>query len=124
MDRIVAIHKKLPNCHLVMHGSSSVPQDLQDELRKYRRRHEADLGRSGRGNSARHQARVRKINVDTMPHRHHRRHSQGAQRNARQIRPSRLSQTRPRSHEKSLHRPHDLLRPGWPSQQMRSAGII
>ncbi len=35
MDRIVAIHKKLPNCHLVMHGSSSVPQDLQDELRKY-----------------------------------------------------------------------------------------
>jgi fructose-bisphosphate aldolase, class II len=35
MDRIIAIHKKLPNCHLVMHGSSSVPQDLQDELRKY-----------------------------------------------------------------------------------------
>ena len=25
MDRIEAIHKKLPNCHLVMHGSSSVP---------------------------------------------------------------------------------------------------
>src|SRR5688572_29372414 len=35
MDRIEAIHKRLPNCHLVMHGSSSVPQDLQDELRKY-----------------------------------------------------------------------------------------
>src|SRR5207245_6032146 len=35
MDRIIAIHKKLPNCHLVMHGSSSVPQDLQEELRKY-----------------------------------------------------------------------------------------
>jgi fructose-bisphosphate aldolase class II len=35
MDRIEAIHKKLPNCHLVMHGSSSVPQELQEELRKY-----------------------------------------------------------------------------------------
>jgi len=35
MDRIEAIHKRLPNCHLVMHGSSSVPQELQDELRKY-----------------------------------------------------------------------------------------
>jgi len=34
MDRIEAIHKKIPNCHLVMHGSSSVPQELQDELRK------------------------------------------------------------------------------------------
>ena len=30
MDRIAEIHKRLPNCHLVMHGSSSVPQDLQD----------------------------------------------------------------------------------------------
>lgn len=35
MDRIEAIHKKLPNCHLVMHGSSSVPQDLQDEINRY-----------------------------------------------------------------------------------------
>lgn len=30
MDRIEEIHKRLPNCHLVMHGSSSVPQELQD----------------------------------------------------------------------------------------------
>ncbi len=27
IDRIRAIHKRLPNTHLVMHGSSSVPQD-------------------------------------------------------------------------------------------------
>ena len=27
MDQIRAIHKRLPNTHLVMHGSSSVPQD-------------------------------------------------------------------------------------------------
>jgi fructose-bisphosphate aldolase class II len=30
MDRIEEIHKRLPNTHLVMHGSSSVPQELQD----------------------------------------------------------------------------------------------
>src|SRR5262249_888969 len=28
MNVIEAIHRKLPNTHLVMHGSSSVPQDL------------------------------------------------------------------------------------------------
>ncbi len=30
MDVVKAIHALLPNTHLVMHGSSSVPQDLQD----------------------------------------------------------------------------------------------
>ncbi len=30
MERIEEIHRRLPNCHLVMHGSSSVPQELQD----------------------------------------------------------------------------------------------
>lgn len=30
MDTIINIHKKLPNTHLVMHGSSSVEQYLQD----------------------------------------------------------------------------------------------
>ena len=30
MDAIKKIHAKLPNTHLVMHGSSSVPQDFQD----------------------------------------------------------------------------------------------
>ena len=35
MNVIEAIHKKLPNTHLVMHGSSSVPQDLQDIINEY-----------------------------------------------------------------------------------------
>ncbi|MCP1198390.1 class II fructose-bisphosphate aldolase [Notoacmeibacter sp. MSK16QG-6] len=30
MDQIAAIHEKIPHVHLVMHGSSSVPQQLQD----------------------------------------------------------------------------------------------
>ena len=35
MSVIEAIHKKLPNTHLVMHGSSSVPQELQDVINAY-----------------------------------------------------------------------------------------
>jgi fructose-bisphosphate aldolase class II len=65
MDRIEAIHKKIPNCHLVMHGSSSVPQELQDELRKYGGQMKQTWGvpieEIQRG--IRHG--VRKINVDT-----------------------------------------------------------
>lgn len=35
MDVVKAIHEKLPNTHLVMHGSSSVPQELQDIINEY-----------------------------------------------------------------------------------------
>ena len=35
MDVVKAIHAKLPDTHLVMHGSSSVPQDLQDIINQY-----------------------------------------------------------------------------------------
>src|SRR6201988_2799600 len=35
IQRIKEIHKRIPNTHLVMHGSSSVPQDLLEEIRKY-----------------------------------------------------------------------------------------
>jgi len=35
MHVVQAIHERLPNIHLVMHGSSSVPQELQDEFNRY-----------------------------------------------------------------------------------------
>jgi fructose-bisphosphate aldolase class II len=35
MHVIEEIHRRLPNMHLVMHGSSSVPQDLQDIINQY-----------------------------------------------------------------------------------------
>lgn len=35
IDRIKAIQKKIPNTHLVMHGSSSVPQDWLEIINKY-----------------------------------------------------------------------------------------
>ncbi len=34
IDRIKAIHARIPNTHLVMHGSSSVPQDLLQTIRE------------------------------------------------------------------------------------------
>jgi len=35
IDRIKAIHERIPNTHLVMHGSSSVPQELLEIIRQY-----------------------------------------------------------------------------------------
>jgi fructose-bisphosphate aldolase, class II len=65
MDRIEAIHKRLPNCHLVMHGSSSVPQDLQDELRKYGGDMKQTWGVPVEEIQRGIKHGVRKINVDT-----------------------------------------------------------
>jgi fructose-bisphosphate aldolase class II len=65
MDRIEAIHKKLPNCHLVMHGSSSVPQDLQDELNKYGGQMKQTWGVPVEEIQRGIKSGVRKINVDT-----------------------------------------------------------
>ena len=65
MDRIEEIHEKLPNTHLVMHGSSSVPQDLQDIINSYggaiRQTWGVPVEEIQRG--IKHG--VRKINVDT-----------------------------------------------------------
>lgn len=65
MDRIVEIHKRLPNCHLVMHGSSSVPQDLQDELNKYGGQMKQTWGVPVEEIQKGIKHGVRKINVDT-----------------------------------------------------------
>ncbi|MDA8868563.1 fructose-bisphosphate aldolase class II [Pseudomonadales bacterium] len=35
IERIKTIHERLPNTHLVMHGSSSVPQDLLAEINEF-----------------------------------------------------------------------------------------
>jgi fructose-bisphosphate aldolase class II len=65
MDRIEQIHKLLPNCHLVMHGSSSVPQDLQDEINKYGGKLKQTWGVPVEEIQRGIQHGVRKINVDT-----------------------------------------------------------
>ncbi len=65
MDRIEEIHRRLPNTHLVMHGSSSVPQELQDIINQYggdmRQTYGVPVEEIQRGIKS----GVRKINVDT-----------------------------------------------------------
>jgi fructose-bisphosphate aldolase class II len=65
MSRIEEIHRRLPNTHLVMHGSSSVPQELQDIINKYggqiRQTYGVPVEEIQRGIKS----GVRKINVDT-----------------------------------------------------------
>ena len=65
MERIEQIHQRLPNTHLVMHGSSSVPQELQDIINEFggeiRQTWGVPVEEIQRG--IRHG--VRKINVDT-----------------------------------------------------------
>ncbi len=65
MDRIEAIHKKLPNTHLVMHGSSSVPQELQDIINKYGGNIRQTWGVPVEEIQRGIKSGVRKINVDT-----------------------------------------------------------
>ena len=65
MSRIEAIHKKLPNCHLVMHGSSSVPQELQDVINKYGGKMAQTYGVPVEEIQRGIKFGVRKINVDT-----------------------------------------------------------
>ncbi len=65
MNVIKEIHKRLPNTHLVMHGSSSVPQDLQDIINEFGGEMPQTFGvpveeiQEGIKNG------VRKVNIDT-----------------------------------------------------------
>jgi len=65
MDRIEEIHKRLPNTHLVMHGSSSVPQELQDIINKYGGDIKQTWGVPIEEIQRGIKSGVRKINVDT-----------------------------------------------------------
>jgi fructose-bisphosphate aldolase class II len=65
IDRIAAIHARIPNTHLVMHGSSSVPQEWLATIRQYggniRETYGVPVAEIVRG--IRHG--VRKVNIDT-----------------------------------------------------------
>lgn len=65
MSRIEEIHAKLPNTHLVMHGSSSVPQELQDIINKYGGKMKQTYGVPVEEIQRGIKSGVRKINVDT-----------------------------------------------------------
>jgi len=65
MDRIDEIHRRLPNCHLVMHGSSSVPQELQDIINEFGGNIKQTWGVPVEEIQRGIKSGVRKINVDT-----------------------------------------------------------
>ena len=65
MDRIEEIHRKIPNTHLVMHGSSSVPQELQEIINRYGGAIRPTWGVPVEEIQRGIQHGVRKINVDT-----------------------------------------------------------
>jgi fructose-bisphosphate aldolase class II len=65
IDRIKEIHRRIPNTHLVMHGSSSVPQDILAEIRKYGGDIKETYGVPVEEIQEAIKHGVRKINIDT-----------------------------------------------------------
>jgi len=65
MSRIEEIHKRIPNTHLVMHGSSSVPQELQEIINQYGGKMKQTWGVPVEEIQRGIKSGVRKINVDT-----------------------------------------------------------
>src|ERR1700712_41642 len=65
MNVIEEIHRRLPNTHLVMHGSSSVPQDLQDVINQYGGKMPQTWGLPVEEIQRGIKHGVRKINIDT-----------------------------------------------------------
>lgn len=65
MSRIEEIHARIPNTHLVMHGSSSVPQELQDIINQYGGQMKQTYGVPVEEIQRGIKSGVRKINVDT-----------------------------------------------------------
>ncbi|TDW32837.1 fructose-bisphosphate aldolase [Rhizobium azibense] len=65
MGVIQAIHLKLPNTHLVMHGSSSVPQEMQDVINRFGGRMPQTYGVPVEEIERGIRHGVRKVNIDT-----------------------------------------------------------
>jgi fructose-bisphosphate aldolase, class II len=65
ISRIMEIHARLPNTHLVMHGSSSVPQDLLAIINQYGGKMKETYGVPVEEIQKAIQFGVRKINIDT-----------------------------------------------------------
>jgi fructose-bisphosphate aldolase, class II len=65
IERIKQIHRRIPNTHLVMHGSSSVPQDLLAEIRKYGGDMKETYGVPVEEIQEAIKHGVRKVNIDT-----------------------------------------------------------
>ena len=121
MSRIEEIHRKLPNTHMVMHGSSSVPQELQDIINKYGGKMKQTFGVPVEEIQRGIKHGVRKINVDTD----NRMAMTGAVRKvldgaSGRVRSSRLHEAGSGSDEGSCEGSHDPVRTGRTRQGLRA----
>ncbi|TFZ02023.1 class II fructose-bisphosphate aldolase [Ramlibacter humi] len=65
IDRIKEIHRRIPSTHLVMHGSSSVPQELLKQINQYGGKMKETYGVPVEEIQEAIKHGVRKINIDT-----------------------------------------------------------
>jgi fructose-bisphosphate aldolase class II len=65
IERIKQINRRIPNTHLVMHGSSSVPQDLLEEIRRFGGQMKETYGVPVEEIQQAIRHGVRKVNIDT-----------------------------------------------------------
>jgi len=65
IERVREIHEAIPNIHLVMHGASSVPQDLQEQVRQFGGELKPSWGVPVEEIQKAIRFGVRKINIDT-----------------------------------------------------------
>jgi fructose-bisphosphate aldolase, class II len=65
ISRVKEIHARIPNTHLVMHGSSSVPQDLLAQINQYGGKMKETYGVPVEEIQEAIKFGVRKINIDT-----------------------------------------------------------
>jgi fructose-bisphosphate aldolase class II len=65
IERIKEIHRRIPNTHLVMHGSSSVPQDILAEIRRFGGDMKETYGVPVEEIQEAIKHGVRKVNIDT-----------------------------------------------------------
>ncbi|MEY2735127.1 MAG: hypothetical protein RLZ58_536 [Pseudomonadota bacterium] len=68
IGRVKEIHARIPNTHLVMHGSSSVPQDLLDIINQFGGKMKQTYGVPVKEIQEAIKHGVRKINIDTDIH--------------------------------------------------------
>ena len=106
IDRIRAIHARIPNTHLVMHGSSSVPQDWLEVIRAHGGQIKETYGVPVEEIQEGIRHGVRKVNIrQRHPFSLHRRDAQGDGGKAGRIRPSQVLRRRHESDPRPLPPP-------------------
>jgi fructose/tagatose bisphosphate aldolase len=117
---IEEIHRRMPNVHLVMHGSSSVPQDLQDIINKYGGKMPQTWGVPVEEIQRGIKHGVRKINIDTD----NRMAITGAIRKILAEQPGRVRSAQVSQARHGRHAPSSAVQHGWPGGQDQAAAAV